>query len=319
MRVLITGASGFLGGRLAAHLTQYGMEVVATGRDRARLDTLASAALIRVSHDLSSGPLHIGPLDAVVHAAGLSAPFGLMADFEAANVRGTESAIETARMAGATRFVQISSPTVYFAMRDQLDVSEDFPLPTPINAYAATKARGETLALAAQDIGPVVLRPRGIYGAGDTALLPRMRKAAQNGALPLLRGGVAEIDLTHISDVCRAIRYALITRGVTGEVFNISGGEVLPVQEIVARACAPLGITPRWRALPMGLALPAAKALDAIALRLPHRPEPKVTPYTLGLFAYRQSLDISKAEKRLGWRPKLSFDEGLAETFAGKK
>lgn len=318
MRVLITGASGFLGGRLTSFLTEQGMEVVATGRDLGRLESLARAAAIRVAHDLSEGPLHIGPLDAVVHAAGLSAPFGRFADFEAANVRGTEHAIETARMAGATRFVQISSPTIYFAMRDQLAVPEDFPLPAPINAYAATKARGEALALAAKDIGPVVLRPRGIYGAGDTALLPRMSAAARKGALPLLRGGIAEIDLTHVSDVCRAIRYALITRGAAGEVFNISGGEVLPVKEIVSRACAPLGITPRWRSVPMGLAVPAAKALDAIALRLPHRPEPKVTPYTLGLFAFRQSLDISKAATLLGWRPRVSFDEGLSETFAEK-
>ncbi|MGH1370070.1 MAG: NAD-dependent epimerase/dehydratase family protein [Maritimibacter sp.] len=314
-RVLITGASGFLGGALSRHLAREGWDVLASGRDREKLETLPCDT---IAHDLAHGPLPSGPIDALVHCAALSSPSGPLADFEAANVIGTQNALLTAQQNGAVKFVHVSSPTVYFAMRDQEHVVETFPLPPPINHYARTKAKAETLVRNAPDLAPVILRPRGIYGAGDTALLPRMSAAAKSGPLPLLRGGVASIDLTHVSDVCAAIQAALTITEAANHTFNISSGEPLLVRDIVARACAPLGITPRWRSLPMGAARVLARALEATCAALPHQPEPRITPYTLGLFAYRQSLDISKAHKLLGWSPRMTFEAGLAETFGGK-
>ncbi|RUT86939.1 NAD(P)-dependent oxidoreductase, partial [Mesorhizobium sp. USDA-HM6] len=64
-------------------------------------------------------------------------------------------------------------------------------------------------------------------------------------------------------------------------------------------------------------AMLAAGLMEAVALRLPGRPEPPVTRYGLGLFAYVQSLDLSKAKRVLGWAPKISFEEGLDRTFGG--
>jgi nucleoside-diphosphate-sugar epimerase len=258
----------------------------------------------------------LGKVDRIVHCAALSSPFGRLRDFETANVAATRNLVDFARRQGVRRFVHISSPTVCFAHRDQLGVSEDSALPPPVNHYARTKRRAEEIVLAAPEIGAVVLRPRGIYGAGDRALLPRLLQVARQRPLPLFRDGQARIDLTHIDDVVDAILAALFAGDAAeGQIFNISGGEVVPVRRITEAACARAGVHPRWRKMPLLPAMLAAALAETVAQLLPGRPEPPVTRYGLGLFAYAQSLDVSKAGRILGWVPKVSFEEGLDRTF----
>lgn len=323
MRVLVTGATGFLGGTLIRHLRDRGYDTVALGRDAERCNRLEAAGIPTVRTDLSQPDPQradrIGTLDAVVHCAALSAPWGRLAAFEAANVDGTRNVLDLATRLGARRFVNISSPTVYFELRDKIEVSETTPLPPPINAYARTKAAAERLVLARPDLCPINLRPRGIYGAGEETLLPRLLTAARHGPLPLLRNGAAAIDLTHVSDVVAAIEAALVAEpALSGETFNISGGEVMAMREIVERACAVLRVPVRWRPLPFYPVLIAARLAELASLARPTPKEPRVTPYTLGLFAFRQSLDISKAQALLGWQPKVRFDTGLAMTLDGR-
>lgn len=320
-RVLVTGASGFLGAHVVARLAAAGIPVLAQGRDIGRCAALEAAGHTVIRTDLSKSfdvkaDSVFGELDAIIHCAALSAPFGRLADFEAANVTATRNLVDLARRLGVRRFIQISSPSVCFAFRDQLGVSEDMPLPKPVNAYARTKRQGEEIVLAASEIGPVILRPRGIYGAGDRALLPRLLEVAQRRPLPLFRDGQARIDLTHVDDVVDAVIAALSAgEAANGQIFNISSGEVLPVRRIADDACASAGVSARWRKMPLWRAMLAAGLIEAVALRLPGRPEPPVTRYGLGLFAYAQSLDISKAARMLGWTPKVSFEEGLDRTF----
>lgn len=323
MRVLVTGATSFLGGALLRHLGRRGLETVALGRNAGRCQRLEEAGFRTVRSDLSSAdpalPNQIGTIDAVVHCAALSSHWGRLAAFRAANVEGTKNALDLAATLGARRFVNISSPTVYFELRDKLDVTETAALPTPINAYARTKAEAERLVLDRTDLGPVNLRPRGIYGAGEETLLPRLLSAARQRPLPLLRNGVASIDLTHVRDVLSAVEAALCPdRAISGQTFNISGGEVIPVREIVERVCMAFAVPVRWRRTPFPLALVAARLAEQVSLVRLRPTEPLVTPYTLGLFAFRQSLDISKARKVLGWQPQIGFAEGLALTIAGR-
>ncbi|MBR2655904.1 MAG: NAD(P)-dependent oxidoreductase [Loktanella sp.] len=315
MAVLVTGATGFLGGAVLRHLRAIGQPAIGLGRDPAKIIALRAEGLDLLAHDLTQplDPAVFRTVTAIVHSAALSAPHGRWRDFVAANVTATANIVALAQALGGVRLVHISSASVSFAPMDQLDVHEDGPLPRPFNAYAATKAQAETIALSAPHA--LVLRPRGIYGAGDAALLPRLLRAAKRGPLPLLRGGQARIDLTHVDDVVAAVMAALGS-DMTGEVVNITGGEVLPVTDIATRACAAAGQPLRWRRMPLRPVMALAGAVEKAALLLPHRPEPAVTRYGLALFAYAQSLDITKAQRLLHWSPQVSFADGLTRTFA---
>lgn len=314
--ILITGATGFLGGAIARRLLREGERVIALGRDRAKLAALARLGAEPCEFDLASDdPLPTLAADGLIHCAALSSPWGRRAAFERANITGTRRAILLARQAGARRLVHISSPSVYFRFADQESVTEDTPLPPPVNAYAATKAASETLVLAVPELSPVILRPRGLYGPGDTALLPRLLRAAASRPLPLMRGGVAATDLTYIDDVADAAITALRAPSAPSRIYNVSGGEALSIRDVAERAGTMAGISIRWRNIPWPLALAAARTGEILCSTLPNRPEPPVTAYSAGLFAFRQTLSLDRIKRELGWHPRVSFDEGVARTF----
>lgn len=318
--VMVTGATGFLGGALVRRLLREGIDVLATGRDPAKLAQLPLPEARKLALDLARPPAEVTArlpgATAIVHCAALSSAWGPEKAFEAANVTATQTVIALAQTLGVRHLVQISSPAIYFRFADQLNVAEDMPLPRPVNAYARTKVQAEQH-VRASGLPFTILRPRGIYGRGDTALLPRLLRAAQAGPLPRFRDGVAATDITHVSDVVEAILAVLQRRdSALGRSFNISGGEALPIRDIAERACAARGLTARWRDLPVTPALWAVRLNETFARVRPGRPEPRVTAYGLGIFAYSQTLDLSQAHKQLGWTPRVSFAEGLQQTFS---
>lgn len=323
MRVIVSGATGFLGGRLCALLAAGGHEVIGLGRDAAKGNDLKRSGIRFVGVDLAAPPeaamvKGLGRADVFVHAAGLSSAWGPRGAFLRANVTGTRHALAMARAVGVRRFVFISSPSVGFRFADQAGIREDAPLPKPVNAYAESKQIAEGDVLAATDLSPLILRPRAIYGPGDVALLPRLIRAAGRGPLPLLRGGRAATNLTHIDDVARAITCAMQAPAeIGGRIYNVAGDEALPLRTIIEASAARAGIPVRWKRLPWPLALGAARMAEAVSLLRPGQPEPVITAYALGILAFTQTLDISAARRDLGFQPDIRFDEGLARTFDG--
>lgn len=319
-RYLVTGATGFLGGELARRLHTEGCDVIATGRDEGKLSALPTPLKNKLALDLSTiDPADLrGPLAGIthiVHCAALSSPWGRRADFERANVVATDKVIALAAMLEVEHLVQISTPAVYFRFQDQLNIAEHATLPKPINEYARTKAIADRRVLAS-GLPHTIIRPRGIYGAGDTALLPRLIRAARTGPLPRFRDGRAVTDITHVTDVVEAILSVIRQPAqAIGRTFNISGSEALPIRHIVDQAAAASGITARWRDLPVMPVLAAVRAAELAARLHPARPEPRVTAYGLGIFAFSQTLDLSKARRHLQWRPRIPFAEGLMRTF----
>ncbi|WP_208347560.1 NAD-dependent epimerase/dehydratase family protein [Pseudaestuariivita rosea] len=316
MTVLVTGATGFLGGAVACRLHDLGQPVLATGRNMDALAGLQSMGLETMAADLAHSLDPNPNIEAIVHSAALSSPWGHPRAFESANVTVTANLIDFARRSGVGRFVHISSASVYFRFQDQDQLPETTVLPPPVNLYAKTKAQSEQLVLAAPDIGPIILRPRGIYGVGDTALLPRLSQVAKKSRLPRFPGGMGATDITHVDDVVAATLAALDAPGSThGEIFNISGGQCIGMDQIICAIARHHNIPVRWRTVPFGLALSAVRMIETAASVLPGRPEPPVTAYSLALMRYRQTMDITKAKTHLNWQPQVSFPEGFRRTF----
>mgnify|MGYP001950297358 CR=1 FL=1 len=316
--ILVTGATGFLGGTLARQL---GGGVIGTGRDPAKLDALhvPSKFACDLSKPLAPSTIsHCSNVSTIIHCASLSSPWGTRQAFHDANVAATETVIALTKAVNAKHLIFISSPSVYFQFTDQFDVREDSKLPIPVNNYAATKTAAEER-LKASGIPFTILRPRGLYGAGDTTLLPRLLRAARSGPMPLFRNGEVRTDITHVDDVVAAIMAVIEQRDTAfGQTFNISGGVALPIKEVVEKVCDSQGANLRWRPLPVRPALAAVRLIEKFARLRPGKPEPKVTSYGLGIFAFSQTLDLSKINDKIGWFPQVSFEDGLARTFAQK-
>lgn len=135
MNILVTGASGFVGGAIARYLRQRGHHVTGLSRRPPRSEAADRAVL----HDLAHPAPECGPFDVVVHAAALSAPWGRPAAFDTANIHGTSHALAIAALSGA-RFILISSSSVLYAPGDQQDLLEEpAPATRPVNDYARSK------------------------------------------------------------------------------------------------------------------------------------------------------------------------------------
>ena len=316
---LVTGATGFLGRALVAALAAEGRRVIAIGRsgvDVVRQDGVEVHRLDLTGADAFDRLAILGQVEAVIHCAALSAPWGPLAAFRAINVGGTGAVLAAARHLGCHHFVHVSSPTVTFRFTDQVGVREHATLPPPVNAYARTKAEAEAVVRAADGMGRTIIRPRAIYGRGDRSLLPRLVAACRRGPIPLLRDGVAVTDPTHVDDVVDAILSVLRSGPPTGtRTFNVSGGEAVPVRRMITEAAGRMGLVPRWRPLPWTPFI-AAVSVAEVARRLAvSRSEPRLTRYTAGLLAFSQTLDLSSIQAATGWRPRVPFTEGLLRTF----
>jgi nucleoside-diphosphate-sugar epimerase len=320
--VLVTGATGGLGRILTAQLRSNGRHVLATGRNAAVGAAITGPNVRFAPADLTRDPLEplLDGVQTVFHLAALSAPWGRKNEFQAANIDATARLLEAAQKSGCRRFVFASTPSIYTRAMDQLDLTEQAPLPDRYaNSYAATKHAAERLVrdAAQEGFATVALRPRAVIGPHDTVLLPRLLRAARQGALPLPNGGRALIEPTDARDASEAfIAAEARAEAVSGRAFNISGGVALPVAELAALVFARLGRPVRIVDIPAGLAVAASGFAQGVAQLLPGRPEPMLTPYGAMVLGWSQTFDMTAAREALGWTPGRQPAESVAWALA---
>ena len=316
MRVLVTGTSGFVGGALGPHLRALGYEVTGLNRTASRSGSADRTFL----HDLTKPvPAEAGRHDVIVHCAAKSSPWGSPADFRSSNVTATENLLRYADQSGCKRFVFLSSSSVYYRHGDQFDLTEDSPLPdTPINAYAATKRQAERLVLASP-LPSIVLRPRAVFGPGDTVLFPRLLRAASKGAMALFTRPDALTprgDLIYIENLSHYIERA-IASGETG-CFNLTNAEPVDLYAFLNRVFVELGLPCVKRRIPVGLGFAMARGFELISRTLLGWREPPITRFGVEVLSYSKTFDVSKAVAAFG-PPPVSVEEGVARFVAWQK
>ncbi|TAE50402.1 MAG: NAD-dependent epimerase/dehydratase family protein [Bacteroidetes bacterium] len=309
--LLITGASGFTGGRLTEYLlAQYpDAEILATSRNAKAFRHHGKERVQFQAADLrdkaATEALFVHKPRCVVHCAALSAPWGKKADFYEANVVATRHIADACLAHGVQRLVHISTPSIYFEFRDKYDIRESDPLPdTFINEYAATKYEAELMLAEYMRKGLeiILLRPRAIIGAGDTVIFPRLIQAHEAGRLRVIGSGNNIVDVTSVSNVCEAVRCALeAPAAACGEAYNITNGEPVALWDLIGETFSQLGLQLNRRRLPYGLAMGLAGLSETLASFT--QKEPSLTRYGVGILAFSCTLDISKARERLGYSP----------------
>jgi nucleoside-diphosphate-sugar epimerase len=317
MKALITGATGFLGGALTRRLHGMGWDVTALGRNAAKLDQLESEGIRAVQLDLKDKNAMATACrdnEIVFHCAALPSPWGNFEAFYQANVIGTRNVIRGCEEHKVKRLVYVSTPSLYFGYSSRVNVKETDPLPEPVSNYAATKilAEQELDEAFARGLATIAIRPRALFGPGDTVIFPRLIPRLQSGRLPILGDGENVVDLTYIENVVDALLLCAESPANTlGKKYNISNDEPVKIWKLVERICTELNLQPPKRKISYSTANAAATVLEFIYTLIPTHPEPPLTRISVSMMANSTTLDISAAKNELGYQPKVSIDEGV--------
>jgi nucleoside-diphosphate-sugar epimerase len=316
-RILVTGASGFIGSHVAGHLAALGHQVVANGRCLDRLQLLRGTAAQLVVADLCTDTLEplMEACDAVVHCAALSSPWGTAESFSRGNVLATRRILEASQRAGVRRFIHMGSPSIHFRFADQYGIDERFEPPRRwITEYARSKWESELCvrSAAANGLEALVLRPRAVFGERDQAILPRLMAIADRGWFPLIHRGEAVIDVTYVANLSQLVAQCLEADVVAdGRAYNVTNGDPIRVGELVGKLFAAMGREVRLVPVSRGVAVAIAGIAERIARIRPGSPEPRLTRYGVGVLGYSQTLDISLARRELDYIPAVSIDQGI--------
>ena len=293
-RIAVTGASGFIGGHVAAHFAARGDRVVAVRRPFERaglLETLRGA-------------------DAVVHLAGVVSALRER-DYIAANVDGTRAVAEAARDAGVP-LIHVSSLAAAGPASPRAPRSEDEP-PAPINAYGRSKLDGERVIASIDGLRWTILRPGVVYGPGDRALLPVFR-LAMRGLLPLVGRADAAYSFIHIADLVRAIT-AAVDAPAGGETMFVGHPHPVATRDLLEGIRAAAGVRARIVRIPLALTRLAALAGDAGgALR--GRPSVINSRRYAELASEGFVCRVDRLRDRLGVVAQIGLREGLADACA---
>src|SRR5918999_2295710 len=314
----VTGGSGFIGGALIERLRREGWEV----RALARSDTAEAAVRERgaapVRGDLGdTAALEGGTVgcDVCFHAAAKVEDWGDPAEFERLNVGGTANVIAASRAAGVRRLVHVGTEAALTAGQALVRVDETAPLrPDSPFLYSSSKAKAEQLVRDANGDGleTVVVRPRFVWGRGDTTLLPAIAELVRSGRFRWIGGGRHLTDTTHVDNTVEGL-WLGATKAPAGGVYFVTDGEPVVFRDFLERMLATQGVEAPDKSVP-----PAVAAGAAAAPQRPRRPpRPPRAPPPARLPGWGSSkectLDDSRARTELGYEPVRTREGGLAD------
>ncbi|MGC5076662.1 NAD-dependent epimerase/dehydratase family protein [Agrococcus sp. DT81.2] len=318
MKVLVTGASGFLGRAVAAELVAAGHEVRTLQRRPSQVPGVTDA--LGSLTDPAAVAHAVAGVEGVVHLAAKVSLAGDPAEFRTVNVEGTRSLLEAAEQAGVSRFVQVSSPSVAHVGASLTGVGAEPASPEHARGdYARTKAEAELLALARDSarMRVIAVRPHIVWGPGDTQLIERVVDRARRGRLPLLDGGTALIDTTYVDNAATGIVAALHRADVAhGNAYVITNGEPRPVGDLLAGICVAAGVPPPRFSVPAALGRAAGSLVERVWAIRPGADEPPMTRFLAEQLSTAHWFDQRDTRRDLAWQPTVSIDEGLRRLAA---
>lgn len=317
MKIIVTGATGFLGRRLVANLVAQGHEVLALARSSASADAVREAGAQPVRGDLDDpASLELPAADALLHAAAHFRLAGPRNPYFRTNVEGTKALLAAAKTAGIGRFVHVSAGAVVMDDRGSpiSGVDESAPtFPNSFSNYIASKARGEAAVLAANapEFVTIALRPPGIWGAGDAfcAALPKMVKHRQ---FAFIGGGDYDYVTCHVDNVAEAAVCAL-SHGVGGQAYFVNDPEPTTFRAFVSGLAGALGLSvDRAPSIPYRAAWTMGSVMEAIGNIVSPSNDPPISRSMVRLIGRAFVTRDDRARAELGYVGKIGRAEGLS-------
>ena len=319
MKILVTGASGFIGGRFARFALEQGFDVRVSGLRAESVEHLVRRGAEFIPGDLTDGLLVRDlcvDVDAVVHCAGAIGAWGRYQDLHRDNVLVTENVVEACLKQRVRRLVHLSSAAMYFDGCSRVGLTEE-QLPKRFkHPYAATKNMAEQKVFGAQEFGleVIALRPRFVTGAGDMSFFPRLLKQQRKGRLAIVGNGLNKVDFTSVHNLNEALLSSLLATGsALGKAYNISNGTPIPLWDVINYVMRQMQVpqVTRYRGYGMAYSL---GALNEVACKLwPGQPEPGLSRLGVQVMDKDFTLDISRARHYLDYDPKVSLWTALDE------
>jgi nucleoside-diphosphate-sugar epimerase len=312
----VTGGSGFVGGALIERLKREGWDVHALARSEKAAERVRSLGAEPVMGDLDdAASLTSGAegCEVAFHAAAKVEDWGDPADYERLNVQGTQNVIDACRAAGVRRLVHVGTEAALMAGQPLVNVDETAPLrPDSPSLYPWSKAKAEQRVRDADGIETVVVRPRFVWGRGDTTLLPAITQMVRSGRFRWIGGGRQLSATTHIDNTVEGLWLAA-TRAPAGGVYFVTDGEPVVFRDFLTEMLGTQGVTIPDRSVPAPVARAAAAASEWIWRLLKRPGSPPLTRFAVWVSSQECTIDISRAERELGYRPVVSREEGFAE------
>ena len=321
MRILVTGCGGFLGSEIVRQLLDRGDDVI--GVSRGVYPKLVAAGMSHIQGDLTDAQFTrraIAEVDAVVHTAAVAGVWGRWDHFYAINTLATTHVVDACKTNGIQTLVFTSSPSVTFNGDHQRAVNESEPYATDwLCHYPHSKALAEQYVLTSHSIDALhtcALRPHLIWGEDDPHILPRVLDRARSGRLRIIGDGNNRVDTVHVVnaaaahlDAINALQANPETAG--GRAYFIAQDEAVNCWDWIQTICEIGGVTPPPKKISYASAYRIGAALEAAFRFTRRRAEPPMTRFVAAQLARDHYFDISAARERLGYRIRISMEDGL--------
>jgi len=322
---LITGASGFIGGRLARRLAQDGYAVrclVRASSDTSQLEELDVQIAVGDLASSRSLARAVEGCDYVFHCGALVSDWATREEIAQTNVGGTRSLLDACLDASVRRFIHFSTTDIY-GYPDGAAIDESHAAGRFRNWYAQTKLDAEDEVRRAEQTGAldaVILRPATVYGPGSTDVIGEIARAIRSRNMLLVDGGRAIAGLCYIDNLMDAAVLALHNEAAAGQAFNVSDGLAVTWKEFTDGLAEGLGCSkvrwslPYWMANAIGFSLEHGYRLmrRTTGLTAP----PLLSRQAVQVLGNNQDFSSHKAREMLGWEPRVDYPAGLEATLA---
>ncbi len=326
MKAVVTGGTGFIGGKLVEALVGTGVDVNCLVRETSDKSQLEKLGVDLTYGDLGdSDSLRRLPAgsDVVFHLAALVSDWGKREDFIRYNIDSTRELLGASIESGVNKFVYLSSSTVvwqsdFWNIHDLDNIDETYPYRKHYNdSYNYSKAEAEKLVVKAANNSPmdtVVLRPSNVWGAGDTVILPRIVFAAKKGILYPMGSGDRWVSPCHITNLVSALTLAMSNAPAGGNIYFINDNNKIHHLEFLSRLLESAGI--EWEpkiSIPYKVAYAVASLLELLGRVRGSKTPPVLTRFAVAALAGSRSYSVEKAKNELGYKPVVTLDQGMDE------
>ncbi len=319
--MLVTGASGMIGYFTIRRALEEGYRVRAMVRptsDRSRLEGLDIEVVQADMGIPETLPPAVAGVDVLVHAAAHIGDWGPAEKYRAINVVGLEHLLTAVqRQGGLRRYIHISTLGVYPA-RHHYGTDETAPIDLEgLDGYTRTKAEAEIVVRRFIDeyqLPAVILRPGFVYGPGERHVIPRLLEKFASGQMKFIGDGSKLLNNTYVGNFIDAIFLAIDNDRAVGETFNIRDGRLVTRQEYINTVADYLG-KPHPGKVPLWLAQLLVGPIEGWARLVGKKEAPILTRARMKFMTRNLDFSIEKAQRILGYQPRVDFQEGIKETL----